>query len=462
MKQIVNRFIKKHSLLCKGATVVVGVSGGPDSIALLHYLVVNQSLWRINVIAVAVDHGLRGKESEEDLLFVKKYCEHISVPFIGKKVDVQNYKKIHRVSTQVAARNCRYDCFKEVIEQYDAKFLALAHHGDDQIETMLMRQVRGAHGYGLAGIKVKRPFYSATLIRPFLTVNKADIEQYCKEYHLDYRIDQSNFQEGYVRNRFRAHILPFLKKENPKVHERFQQQSELRYEDEAFLVELAKKELESVIVSKNEQKVIICNDTYNRLPIPLQRRGFQLILNYLYNETPPEISTFHMDEFISLLKRKLPSGSLHFPKGLYIQKSYNKCLISYEEKLGNNEFEHRLVVPGIVTLEKGKIIAKLFHTKPDIALTKNVCLCDAKGLTGDSLIVRTRKRGDRMTVFGMQGTKKLKDIFIDAKVEQDERDSWPIITTSEDTIIWIPGIKRSNVCLISEETKRFLLIQYIQ
>ncbi len=459
MKQIVNRFIQKHRLLFKGATVVVGVSGGPDSLALLHFLKNESQAWNLTVVAAHVDHSLRGKESEEDYHFVENFCRDNEIIFEGIKIDIEKYRDEHKVTIQVAARECRYRFFKEVMTKHNGEILALGHHGDDQVETILMRQVRGAYGLGLSGIRVNREFHGGNLIRPFLCLSKEDIVSYCKKEQLIPRVDQSNFSAKYMRNRIRNEILPVLKKENPSVHVKFQQQSELMLDDELFLQELAEKAINEVFIFKSNQKIVLSISQFNRIRIPLQRRGFQLILNYLYNENIPLISTIHIDEFIEFLKSPHPSGQLHFPRGLLITKSYDECSLTFMNKSRSKGYEYLLPIPGIVIIKKGKLSADVSNSFPSERINNNSIVCDLEKLTLP-LMVRTRKKGDRMTLKGMTGTKKLKDLFINEKIDREKREEWPIVVDSNGNLVWVPSLRRSNIGLPSNETKKFVLLSF--
>ncbi|MFN7253010.1 MAG: tRNA lysidine(34) synthetase TilS [Anaerobacillus sp.] len=459
MKEVVNSFIKKHALLFEGATVVVGVSGGPDSLALLHFLKAKEKQMNLKVVAAHIDHMLRGEESNEDFIFVKKYCEKESIPFEGKQINVRQYQEEYKLTSQVAARECRYQFFESVLQKHSGQLLALAHHGDDQVETIIMRQLRGAYGFGLAGIPVKRPFSGAVIIRPFLCISKEDIIKYCQEENLFPRIDKSNFTSKYVRNRIRNEILPILKKENPSVHVRFQQQSELMVDDELFLTQLTEQELTKTYLSKQQKKVVLSISKLLDIPIPLQRRGFQLILNYLYEQNMPQITALHIEQFLHLIKIPHPSGSLDFPNGLKIVKSYDECVLSFDMQTEASSYEFELSIPGIVTLKKGKIIGEVTDSFPDIQLNKNVIICDLKKLTLP-LIVRTRQQGDGMSLQGMEGTKKLKTLFIDEKVDRNDRDHWPVVVNNTGDLLWVPGLRRSNIALPTKETKQFLVLEY--
>ena len=180
----------------------------------------------------------RGEESYEDYRFVEKTCQEWNIPFEGKRINVPAYMEQTGESSQLAARNLRYAFFEEVMKKYQLSILALGHHGDDQIETMLMRLTRGASGMARAGIAVKRPFLNGEIIRPFLVVTKEEINAYASRYKLTPRMDPSNEHNDYVRNRFRHDVLPALKRENPKVHEHFQRFSEELTEDEQLLQQM--------------------------------------------------------------------------------------------------------------------------------------------------------------------------------------------------------------------------------
>ncbi|HET7615563.1 MAG TPA: tRNA lysidine(34) synthetase TilS, partial [Bacillales bacterium] len=280
MRQAVDRFVKRHHLLKKNAVIVVGVSGGPDSMALLDYLQSVRTSWNLSLITASVDHGTRGAESAKDLLYVEKYCREHALVFEGTRIDVKAIQREHDLGFQAAARSGRYLFFAEMMRKHDADMLALAHHGDDQIETMLMRQVRGSFGLSRAGIPVRRPFANGEIIRPLLAVDKQQIEAYCRLNGIEPRRDPSNESDAYTRNRFRRTVLPFLKRENPNVHHRFQSESEILSDDQLFLEELAKDCLKDVESSKEKDYFAGSVTALSHVPIALQRRVIQLILNY--------------------------------------------------------------------------------------------------------------------------------------------------------------------------------------
>ena len=278
--------IKKNHLLEKGSTIVVGVSGGPDSLALIHLLNKFKDKWELKLVVAHVDHMFRGEQSKEEMLFVLDYCKELNIMCEAKQIDVTAYAAQHQLSSQVASRECRYAFFKEVLDKHQSRYLALGHHGDDQVETILMRMVRGSTGEALAGIQIKRKFHNGYIIRPLLANTKEQILSYCDENHLVPRFDPSNDKTDYTRNRFRKYMLPFLKEENPLVHERFQHFSETFLEDETYLQVLTQQQMNTVLKRKEKSVVEIDINLFLNLPLPLQRRGIQLILNYLYENIP--------------------------------------------------------------------------------------------------------------------------------------------------------------------------------
>jgi tRNA(Ile)-lysidine synthase len=458
MLEKVRLFLKKHDLLAPNSTIVIGVSGGPDSLALLHIFSKLQNEFQLHIIAAHVDHMFRGKQSEEDMNFVKHFCAERGIICEAKQIDVPEFQKRSRLSAQTAARECRYRFFEEVMEKYSAHYLALGHHGDDQIETILMRLVRGSIGRGYGGIPVKRKFGRGYIIRPLLSVSRDEIEAYCEEHQLQPRYDPSNEKDGYTRNRFRHYVVPLLKKENPNVHERFQLYSEMVAEDEAFLEELTLQALNKVI-KRQQGKIALQIEPFKKIPKPLQRRGIQLILNYLYKDIPPDLSSIHISNFLTFLERKCPSGMLDFPNGLKIIRSYDICTFTFQEERMDT-YRFKIEIPSVLSLPNGyAIISEVWEHYPKELTGNDVFIIDSESVSLP-LYVRTRRAGDRMTLKGTNGTKKIKDIFIDAKIPLSEREGWPIVEDGRGNILWLPCLKKSIYEATDITKKRYIVLHY--
>jgi tRNA(Ile)-lysidine synthase len=458
MLEKVRLFLKKHDLLAPNSTVVIGVSGGPDSLALLHLFSKLKNEFQLHIIAAHVDHMFRGKQSEEDMEFVKHFCAERGIICEAKQIDVPEFQKRSRLSAQAAARECRYRFFEEVMKKYSAHYLALGHHGDDQIETILMRLVRGSIGRGYGGIPVKRTFGQGYIIRPLLAVSREEIEAYCEEHQLQPRYDSSNEKDNYTRNRFRHYVVPLLKKENPNVHERFQYYSEIVAEDEAFLEELTLQALNKVI-RRQQGKITLQIEPFKTMPKPLQRRGIQLILNYLYEDIPPDLSSIHISNFLNFLNRKCPSGRLDFPNGLKIIRSYDICTFTFQEERIDT-YHFKIEIPSVLSLPNGyAIISEVWEHYPKELTGNDVFIIDSESVSLP-LYVRTRRAGDRMTLKGTNGTKKIKDIFIDAKIPLAERQGWPIVEDGTGNILWIPCLKKSIYEATDITKKRYIVLHY--
>ncbi|MFP7300248.1 tRNA lysidine(34) synthetase TilS [Neobacillus niacini] len=459
LEEKVAALLNRLSFQLEDKKLVVGVSGGPDSLALLHFLWMQREKKNLSIVAAHVDHMFRGQESFEDALFVKDYCEQKEIPFEMKRINVPEIIEKTKTNSQVASRQARYEFFEGIMEKYNYDYLALGHHGDDQVETILMRLTRGSRGAARAGIPFTRPFGNGYIIRPFLSLTKAELTEYCQKQNLEPRIDPSNKKNIYSRNRFRSEVLPFLKAENQNVHEHFQRFSEDIQNDEILLQELTVQRMNKVMKMGVGNKITIDINMFLEMPIPLQRRGIQLILNYLYNVIPMSLSALHIDDVLSLIRHQHPSGTLDFPAGLKVIRSYSQLSFQFEVK-ASTPYSFILRGPGEITLPNGaNIRLDVIDEKENIEIKGYYALFPADKIELP-IEIRTRKNGDRMSPKGMTGTKKLKDIFIDSKVPIQDRDSWPVITDKNGWILWLPGIKKSAIEGINHSTSQYLLLTY--
>ncbi|HAQ06223.1 MAG TPA: tRNA lysidine(34) synthetase TilS [Bacillus bacterium] len=455
----VQAFLDRHIFQLNNIAIAVGVSGGPDSLALLHFLFQQREKRSLRIVAVHVDHMFRGEESLQDALFVKGFCEERGIPFEMKRADVPAYIKKTGLSTQQAARHCRYKFFEEVMEKHNLHYLALGHHGDDQIETVLMRLTRGSSGKARSGIPFSRQLGTSIIFRPFLCLTKEELEAYCTEHGLEPRLDPSNAKGYYSRNRFRSRVLPFLKEENPAVHEHFQRFSEEVQSDEDYLIELTTKKLNKVM-NKEDGQATIDISSFQEMPMPLQRRAIKLILNYLYKERPASLSAIHIEKIFSIIRSPHPSGTLDFPEGLRIIRSYGNCHFQMNPTEGR-EYCFELFGTDEIVLPNGdRIEAQLLDTFPGIDASRNHMIIDLQQ-SGTPLVIRNRQNGDRMSLKGMAGSKKVKDIFIDLKIPLAKRDEWPVVTDRAGNVLWLPGLRKSNQ-EASKEGNKFLLLSYIK
>ncbi|MCM3113576.1 tRNA lysidine(34) synthetase TilS [Lederbergia lenta] len=435
-------FVKKHVLFKKDDFIIVAVSGGPDSMAMLDFLVKRQDQYGVTLVVAHVDHMLRGEESLRDLEYVKNYCASTGLIFKAESIDIKSKMKKDKTGLQETARVYRYQFLEQVMEEFQANKLVVGQHGDDQIETILMRLTRGSREISRAGIQVKRKFGNGELIRPLLGVSKSEIEEYCKVKALHPRRDESNDKPTYTRNRFRLDILPFLKEENSRVHEQFQRFSEEITEDEKYLRFLAKEQMEKMCQEFDGVEIRLNISLFKQVPLPLQRRGIHLILNYLYQQYAPDLSALHIDLIQQLIKSKRPSGRIDLPNGLKVIRSYEQCNFTFTELEQASGFyyvleeDNDLLLPNQLTIRMEK------NADNNLKDQDNVLIFDPNTIQFP-IIVRTRRPGDRMKIKGMNGSKKVKNIFMEMKIPLQDRRNWPIITDNSGQILWIPGLKKS-------------------
>ncbi|SEU10313.1 tRNA(Ile)-lysidine synthase [Salinibacillus kushneri] len=436
-------FCHKHQLFQEGDHIFIAVSGGADSLALLHFFISIRDRYQLTVTALTLDHQLRGEASRQDVQFVEEMCQKWEVECISKSLDVMQYQARHKLGVEEAAREVRYQYFEDELSQKPNPILAMGHHGDDQIETMFMQLTRGVFP---KGVPSKRSFANGWIIRPFLCLTKQEIQLYCDDHQLEPRYDETNADEVYTRNAFRKRIIPFIKKYNPSIHQSLQNMSEYMYEDEKFLFYQAEKMVEDCVQTGNKPDDIKVD--LNQLkahPRPLQRRTFHLILSYLYRKKGIDFSSIHVENLLYLLETNKPNLHLDFPGGLKVMKVYDHLVLTFTE----NEIHtyHKAIYPGeSLILPNGIELTVQVEDLMEIPEenTRYEFVCDVSHVTFP-LIIRTREKGDKMKVRGLGGRKKIKDIFIDEKIPKQEREIWPIVTDNQGKILWLAGLKKGEV-----------------
>ncbi len=421
MKEVLD-FIHFNTKLEAGDNVIIGLSGGPDSMTLLNHLLKIRDEVPINIVCAHVHHNLR-KESDDEARLVEKYCHKHKVIFEMRKLD-KDLK-----FTEALGHEMRYAFFEELIIKYHAKYLFTAHHGDDLVETILMRLVRGSTIKGYAGFKsvVKRKNY--TILRPLVSLSKEQIIDYANRMKIPYVIDNSNVDLSYTRNRFRKYFLPMLKEETDNVHLKFLKYSEMLNEYNDYV----NKQIDNVY------SIIVTNSIIN---IDLLKKEHIVIIKgilnrWLHKEYGSDIKLIndtHTDSIIKLMYSDRPNAYVHLPN-YRVVKAYNRLYI--ERNINRYSYEYTL--DSDVLLPNKRIIAIIKETN----LTSNYVTHLNSEDIKLPLYVRNYHPGDKMQVKNMQGHKKISDIFIDEKVDFLDRETYPVVVDSAGEIIWLPGIKKS-------------------
>ena len=414
---------KLDKTIKENETLITATSGGPDSMALLSLLIKLSKTKKITIICAHVNHNLR-KESQEEAIMVEKYANENNLIF--EKMEINHYEG----NTENYARTQRYNFFEKLIKKYNATYLLTAHHGDDLTETILMRMVRGSSLKGYSGFQEITDKETYKIYRPLITKTKDELLNYVKTNNIPYAVDKTNFSEEYTRNRYRLNILPILKKENKSVHLKFLKFSEtLKLYDDHINKEVNEK-LNKVYQNNNLNLKLFENE--DEL---IKRKILYQILNNLYYKNISLITDNHVELILNIIESPRPNLKINLPNKVLVIKNYQNLYFTKntEIKPYSFTFENKVILPN------DKILIK---EETDDTSNYTIRL-NSKELSMP-LIVRTRQNGDKMEIKNLNGHKKIKDIFIDEKISESDRNNWPILTDQNNQIIWLPGLKKSK------------------
>lgn len=461
MLERVKATIKKHSMLASGDKVLAGVSGGPDSVALVHVLKTISKEYDITVFVAHLNHCFRGRDSAEDADFVRKLSAELGLESFVESRDVTRFLTESNLSTQAGARLVRYEFFKKAAAYFGCNKLATGHNANDQAETVLNNFLRGSGPTGLAGIP---PIRNGEVIRPLIEVTRSEIENYCADNNLCYRTDKSNLKKVYTRNRIRLELIPYLEKEyNNNLVETLVRTSEIFREEEHFIQAETLKYWETVIKDEKPAKLQFNIEPFRELPTVIQKRiirqAWEKLTGAIFN-----LNFVHLANIIDFVNNARTGSVFNLPKGMTLVKSYG-CF-SMSEALPHAldvEYSYEVRVPGETHIpETGQILLA--------QITKESMTDSQKGpdeinidlnLVKLPLTVRSRRPGDWFRPFGFDGSKKLKKFFIDGKIPRDLRERYPIVTSADGNIVWVAGLKADRRWLATPDTKQFLRLKLV-
>ena len=408
-----------------GDTIVIGCSSGPDSMALVDMLLKVREKYQLQLIIAHVNHNVRS-ESYDEAIYMKEYCEKNNLLFETMTIEEYGDDNFHN-----EARKIRYHFFEDIINKYQAKYLMTAHHGDDLIETVMMRLVRGSNLSGYSGFKKVVPMEGYKIVRPLIPYTKEELENYDKLNNVKYFVDSSNDKDKYTRNRYRKYLMPFLKEEDSNVHHKFLKFSEELSDASRFIDKERDKALDRCLNNN-----VINLDKFVNEDKFIQKEILYYLLSEFYQDDLILVNDKHINLVLNLIYSNRANSFVNLPNEVVANKSYNMLELKRETlEITSYEIEFN----NYVLLPDNHIIERVTDTDDN---SNNVCRLNSSDITLP-LIIRTRKIGDRMMIKGLDGSKKVKDIFIDKKIKMDKRDSWPIVVDSKGKIVWIPGIKKS-------------------
>lgn len=454
----VRQTIKRENLIEKNDKILIALSGGPDSICLLDIMIKLKDEYDLTLYAAHLNHRIRGIDAQEDSLFCQKICKKNNVTFFVKNIDIPELAVQQSRGVEEVARDVRYDMFFDIKNKLGINKIAVAHNLDDQAETMLMKMFRGSGIQGLRGIDYKR---KDGIIRPLLDIYKSQINEYCDVNNLNPRIDKTNFESDYSRNKVRLDLIPYIENNYcENIKQILSRTANVIRDDYNYIEEVSKEHYELLVKNKSDDEIILDLPLLKNTDTAIQKRVIRLaILDIMGNLN--NIENVHIVDSLSLLE-KSDGKIINLPKNL---KAYikNEDYVITTKNQENEEitYEYKIEINGkTVVNEIGlTVTTSVLPAKDSLALpvSKYIKVFDYDKIVG-SLYVRSRKIGDKLSPIGLTGTKKIKDILINKKIPADTKYMFPIISDDEQ-ILWLLGYRISENYKIDDSTQRVIRIQ---
>ncbi|MBI1938407.1 MAG: tRNA lysidine(34) synthetase TilS [Ignavibacteriales bacterium] len=441
-QKIIN-FIEQNRLIDTGDKILVALSGGPDSVFVLHFFFKYRRKFGISLFAVHFNHQLRGKESDADELFCEKVCEVLSIPFYSCSLDVKNFAKANKLSIEEAARNLRYKNLDELARDFDCTKIVTAHNQNDNTETVLLNILSGTGISGFSGIPVKR----GNIIRPLLSVTKEEILEYLKKNRIPFRIDSSNLSDDFKRNYLRNQIIPKLKEGiNPALDSAVFRSSK---SIESFLAHVRKKvtSLEKKFVVEQQNKVLISLKLFDEPDENIIGEVLKKILRINFNHE------FSYNDFVKIisLNEKQKGKSEELSKNIVAHKEVDTIIIGKKENSGKNSSKKIEAGKTVVVSGKKINVEKIKLSEVNLEHPSNIEYVDASELT-DIFTLRKWENGDKFIPLGMKGTKKVSDFLTDQKIQSAEKKN-QLVLLNRNKIVWVVGLRIDERFKITKGTK---------
>ena len=475
--ETVRRTINRHQMFDPGETLVVGVSGGPDSLCLLHVLRELRGEYDVRLHVAHLDHQIRDQESAADAAFVARVAEEWGIPATVAARDVPAYACERRLAIEEAARQARYAFLAGVAQETGARKVAVAHNAGDQVESVLMHFLRGAGLAGLRGMGPVSPWPSQPitsppldliLLRPLLEVPRAEIEAYCRQHRLQPRFDRSNLDTTYYRNRLRHELIPLLETYNPGVREVVRRTARVIADDHEYLREQGRRAWEGV-VTEADGAFVFALEPWRQLHPSLQRQLLREAIRRLRRGLR-NINWVHIEGALTVLNER-PTGSIAtLPQGLQLFKGYDRFTVG--EALPRPDLplltveRLPLTVPGVTPLPESEwqveasVLSRGELTGEDFSDANPWQTVLAYDRAGPELALRRRRPGDRFQPLGLGGrAKAVSEFMINEKIPAHIRDEFPLVVSPRH-IVWIPGWRLDERVKITEGTKRVLWLAF--
>ncbi|MDF2875824.1 MAG: tilS [Sporomusa sp.] len=449
----VKSWVNNHKLFVPGSRVLAACSGGPDSLALVHMLNRLKDEYGFCLAVAHVNHMFR-PEAALEAGFVADFSAGLGLECHVTSINVPAYQEANKMSAEEAGRILRYQYLRQVAASWGGARIATGHHRDDQVETVLINLLRGAGSGGLRGM---RPL-SGGIVRPFLPVSRSEIEDYCALHKLDPRQDSSNFTTDYLRNRVRLNLLPALETDyNPAIREALWRLAVLAGDEHDYILLEAAK-LWGTVISDDGSKATINSQALAELHPAMQRECVRLVIEKKRGALTG-ISFAHVENLINMALLGTVGSQMILPGGLIARKTYTALEVAVGADCTTGAGPRadiapaQVAIPGI-TRVNGMALSAEIVSMPSARPGRETAAFDLDKLCLP-LTLRARRPGDRFRPFGLNGSKKLKEFFIDTKVPEHQRDSVPVISDQQE-IIWVAGYRQGEHGRITGNTKKIL------
>ncbi len=457
------RAIDQYAMVSEGDKILIALSGGADSVALFLLFMDFQSKMKLNICAAHLNHGLRGKESDEDERFVKELCQKFSAKCFSTRENIKERAKRDRTSIEVAGREARLGFLQKISGKIKANKIALGHTMNDQAENLLLRLFRGSGTKGLSSMKPS----DGNIIRPLLSISRREIESYLRFKKSSYRIDSSNEDMRFTRNRIRHNLIPFLKEEyNPEIVETLARTAQILSEEDSFLDSLISEIIRREAKIKNGS-VEISLELLKHLAPALSRRIIRRSIQFIRGNLR-KITFKDIEKAREIMVKSKGNRNLLLPSGINVKiyKDSITLAASSDSDPIYKDTQQVLNIEGLTEISHHAVLveAKVMKRedfKDDLkAGSSEKAFLDFEK-TGAKLSIRTIKKGDFFHPFNSPGRKKVSDYFIDKKVPQEKRKE-TLIVTSKDHIVWIAGYQIDDRFKIDRDTKKVLILKLIR
>lgn len=457
--KIVLQTIEKYKMINKGDRIVIGVSGGADSMALLHIMMDFSKKLDFEFCVAHIEHGIRGAESVKDAEFVEDFCKCSGIKFYCENISAVQMAEELKIPVEMAGRIARYRFFDQVASDFKGNKIALAHHLEDQTETVLHNIIRGS---GLKGLTGMEPIRDNKYIRPLFEVTKQQILDYCNENNIIYHTDKTNFDTDYTRNWIRLELIPLLKKHiNPSIERTIFRTADILRDDDEYLSYESEKAYRS-IAEENDSGVILPLSLFNNLDISVRRRVLRLALSRIAGFTT-DFEFKHIDAVLALSSGGRVGSHIDITNNIGIEKGYDNILIRLKRK--QVSVVCNVNVPGINHIKELSSVLKCSII--EVVNHDIIRLHDADtqyvdvDKWPDGVELRFRENGDRIFPLGSPGYKKLKEYMIDRKIDRWKRNKIPLLTKGND-VLWVIGYDISDKLKITDHSKNILKLEYIK